>query len=283
MCYDEKTPLVDDSIPFAKKHKMEYEKLSAQELAKRYPIVNTEDIHHGYLDPYGGCLRAREACQAVQKAFRDEGGTYIQAYALPGKIDDNKLTSVKLSNGQSLKADCFIFSCGSWLGKIFPDVLGQTITCTKQEVYYFGVPPDQAQAYENFPVWVDVDGKDFYYGIPGNAYRGFKIGVDERGVPFDPTSGERIADTSVLAKARKFIAHRFPGLAHAPLVENRVCPYENSPDGNFIFDHHPEAGNLFFLGGGSGHGFKHGPALGELISAIVSGEAAIPVHFLLAK
>ena len=114
-------------------------------------------------------------------------------------------------------------------------------------------------------VWVDADGEDFYYGIPGNAHRGFKIGVDKRGEPFDPTAGDRIANLQVLADARKFIAHRFPGLSNAPLVESRVCPYENSPDGNFILDTHAEADNLWFLGGGSGHGFKHGPALGELV------------------
>lgn len=280
LCYTEKTPLVDDSIPFAEKHSMAYEKLSIQELSKRYPILNTEDLHHAYFDPFGGCLRAREACQAVHKAFLEEGGEYIQAYATPGKIENNKLTSIKLSNSQTLKADLFIFACGSWLGAIFQEVLGNTIFCTRQEVYYFGVPQDQAPAYEKFPVWVDVDGKDFYYGIPGNTYRGFKVGVDERGANFDPTTGERMADTQVLAKARKFIGHRFPGLSHAPLLENRVCPYENSPDGNFIFDHHPEADNLFFLGGGSGHGFKHGPALGELVSGIISGLYPIPEHFL---
>jgi glycine/D-amino acid oxidase-like deaminating enzyme len=132
-------------------------------------------------------------------------------------------------------------------------------------------------------VWVDVDGKDFYYGIPGNNYRGFKIGVDERGEPFDPTDGDRISNEQVLKKARKFLAHRFPGLKDAPLVESRVCPYENSPDGNFLFDHHPEASNLFFLGGGSGHGFKHGPALGELVSEIIAGNKVIPQQFLLAR
>ncbi|HEU5289167.1 MAG TPA: FAD-dependent oxidoreductase, partial [Cyclobacteriaceae bacterium] len=123
---------------------------------------------------------------------------------------------------------------------------------------------------------VDVDGIDFYYGIPGNQHRGFKIGVDKRGENFDPTTGERTLNQEVFQKAKNFIAHRFPVLQHAPLIENRVCPYENSPDGNFIFDHHPNASNLFFMGGGSGHGFKHGPAFGELVSKILAGDCLIP-------
>jgi glycine/D-amino acid oxidase-like deaminating enzyme len=130
-------------------------------------------------------------------------------------------------------------------------------------------------------VWIDADGKDFYYGIPGNSFRGFKIGVDKRGEVFDPTDGDRTIKEQVLQDARKFIAHRFPGLTQAPLIENRVCPYENSPDGNFLFDHHPEAKNVFFLGGGSGHGFKHGPSLGELVMNCLKGTSKIPGHFLL--
>jgi len=281
MCYEERTPEVDNSIPFTIKHQMEYEKLSVYDLSTRYPILNTEDLSHAYFDPYGGCLRAREACQAVQKAFIDEGGAYIQANVHPGKIENGRLTEVLLSTGRSIKSNVFIFACGSWLGTLFPDVLGDIIKCTKQEVYYLGVPPQNADAFEKFPVWVDVDGNDFYYGIPGNNYRGFKIGVDKRGEAFDPTTGDRTPNAGVLSDARKFISHRFPGLENAPIIENRVCPYENSPDGNFLFDHHPEAMNLFFLGGGSGHGFKHGPALGELIALYFTGSVQIPYDFLL--
>ncbi len=278
-CYTERTPLVDDSIPFAIEHGMDYEKVTLAELQKRYPLVNTADLHHAYLDPHGGCLRAREACQAVHKAFLNEGGQYIQSQVQPGKIANHRMEEVVLSTGSTVNADRFVFACGSWLGGLFTDVLGTIITCTKQEVYYFGVPSEKAEAFDKLPVWVDVDGKDFYYGIPGNTYRGFKIGVDQRGESFNPSTGDRTYNPIVLSKARQFLAHRFPDLRNAPLIENRVCPYENSPDGNFVFDHHPRAANLFFLGGGSGHGFKHGPALGELVSSVFSGTRKIPAFF----
>lgn len=265
-CYEKATPQLDDSIPFTKKHKQEYEYLSPEEIQKRFPAVQTNDLHHAYLDPFGGYLKARESMQQVHQAFLQEGGTYIQAYVRPGSTENNRMPSIELSTGDRISSDLFLFACGSWLGKLFPDVLGSVITCTKQEVYYFGTPKHQSELYDKLPAWIDVDGKDFYYGIPGNQQRGFKIGVDKRGEIFDPTHGERIANPDVLSKARKFIEHRFPGLRGAPLVENRVCPYENSPDGNFIFQPHPEASNVWFLGGGSGHGFKHGPALGQLVA-----------------
>lgn len=266
MCYDEKVAMVDDSIPFAKKHKMEYEYIAKEELQKRFPVINSSDLHHGWLDPFGGYLKARESCQAVAEAFIQEGGEFIQASVTPGPIANDRISGVELSNGNKIQADIYLFACGPWMGQIFPNVLANMITCTKQEAYYFGVPENESARYDGMPAWVDVDGDDYYYGIPGNASRGFKIGVDRRGDPFNPTTGERALNPEVLAKARKFIGHRFPGLKNAPLVENRVCPYENSPDGNFLFSTHPEASNVILLGGGSGHGFKHGPALGELVA-----------------
>ncbi len=271
-CYEERTPVVDDSRPFAKRHGMDYEYIPLDDLRRRYPLVNTQDLHHGWLDPFGGFLKARESCIAVNEAFVREGGTFIQAFVSIGEIQSGALTRIRLSDGSILHADAYLFACGSWLGQLFPEVLGKVITCSKQEAYYFGVPKNESRAYDAMPVWVDVDGKDFYYGIPGNANRGFKIGVDRRGESFDPTSGERISNPDVLAHARAFITHRFPGLKNAPLVESRVCPYENSPDGNFVFEKHPEAGNVIFLGGGSGHGFKHGPALGEWVAGLMTGK-----------
>lgn len=280
-CYEANTPLVDDSIPYAKKYSMDYEYLAPADLRKCYPLINSEDLHHAYLDPYGGYLKARESVQSVHQSFINEGGYYIQGSV--SITHDLQTKGVLLSTGDRVAADAYVFACGSWLGSMFPDVLGDVITCTKQEVYYFGPPAGESQKFEDLPVWVDVDGKDFYYGIPGNAYRGFKLGVDIRGESFDPTTGDHNLTPTALEKARTFISHRFPKLKGAPLVEHRICPYENSPDGNFLFDKHPGYDKVFFLGGGSGHGFKHGPALGELVADVFSGRKEIPELFLLKR
>ncbi len=266
MCHEDKTPILDDSIPFGIKNKMPYEYLTKDEIQKRFPLINNNDLHHAWLDPFGGYLKARESCQAVAEAFMNEGGKFIQASVKPGTILNGRMNSIDLSQGGKIQADAYLFACGPWMGHLFPDLLGKVITCTKQEVYYFGTPERDSALYDNLPVWLDVDGNDFYYGIPGNASRGFKVGLDKRGETFDPTTGERTINPDVLAHAREYIGHRFPGLKNAPLVENRVCTYENSPDGNFVFSAHPEASNVILLGGGSGHGFKHGPAMGELVA-----------------
>jgi glycine/D-amino acid oxidase-like deaminating enzyme len=282
-CYHEQTPIVDESISFTQAHNMNYEYLLPEEIQKRYPLINTSDLHHAYFDPFAGYLKARESCQIVLQAFINAGGKFLQAYVKPGSIQGKHLQSISLSNGDEIKADTYLFACGPWLGKLFPEVLDKQITCTKQEVYYFGTPEKFSKSFDDLPVWIDVDGENFYYGICNNAHRGFKIGIDKRGEIFDPSEGERIITSEILAKAKSFIAHRFPKLKNAPLVESRVCPYENSPDGNFIFDLHPETENLFFLGGGSGHGFKHGPALGELVTRVLKGEDNAPSIFSLAR
>jgi len=271
-CYDESPEMIDATKPFMRKHGLEYQYFTPKEALKKYPHINVADLHHLVLDPHGGYLKARESCQAVHEAFLKEGGDYLNAAVKPNSIQQGRLSSVVLSDGSTFKADTFVFACGSWLGRLFPEVLEEIITCTKQEAHYLGVPASYTQLFDQMPAWVDLDGEDFYYGIPGNAYRGFKIGVDKRGELFDPTQSERLPNPEVLAKARAFMTHRFPVLKNAPLIENRVCPYENSPDGNFILDTHPEADNCWFLGGGSGHGYKHGPALGELAAEIIGGK-----------
>jgi glycine/D-amino acid oxidase-like deaminating enzyme len=102
-----------------------------------------------------------------------------------------------------------------------------------------------------------------------------------RGPIVDPTNLEREISEQGLAAARAYLRLRFPDLTDAPLVESRVCQYENSTDQNFILDHHPEAQNVWIVGGGSGHGFKHGPAFGEMVSAAVLGLKSPPVEFKL--
>ncbi len=282
-CYGESTPIVDDSIRFSEKYNCPYEYLDLTEIRKRYPEVNTHDLHHAWFDSYGGYLKAREACAQVVKCFLNEGGTYIQHAAVPEETATRRMNYVILDNGEKVKADLFIFACGSWLPKLFPAELGGVVNPTRQEVYYFGVPNEGAITFDRMPAWIDADGVSMYYGIAGNAQRGFKLGVDIRGQNFDPTSDERLPDPDVLGAARKFLGHRFPRLKTAPLLESRVCPYENSPSGNFILDFLPGRENVIVVGGGSGHGFKHGPALGELVAKALTGQSDVPLLFSLSS
>jgi glycine/D-amino acid oxidase-like deaminating enzyme len=168
-----------------------------------------------------------------------------------------------------LTAAQYVFACGPWLGKLFPETVGDLIKPTKQDVFFFGTPAgDDRLSDPNLPVWAD-HGERFIYGIPAGDGRSFKIADDTRGPEFDPTAGERTANPETLKTLRDYLGFRFPAMRGAPLLETQVCQYENSPDNNFIIDRHPKADNVWIMGGGSGHGFKHGPALGEMVAELV--------------
>jgi glycine/D-amino acid oxidase-like deaminating enzyme len=271
------------SLPLLREAGLAFEELTAAEAAKRYPQVNFEKIEWAIVEKDAGYLTARLACQAVLEGFLAEGGEYRLLSVTPGVIDGGKLTGITLSDGTALVADTYVFACGPWLGKVFPGVLGERIRPTRQEVFFFGTPAGDARfTEESFPVWID-HGERLYYGIPGNQWRGFKVADDTRGAPFDPTSGERVASAEGLQAVRDYLGYRFPGLKGAPLLESRVCQYENSPDQQFIVDRYPGTSNAWIVGGGSGHGFKHGPALGELVAANVLGEKPVESAFALSR
>jgi glycine/D-amino acid oxidase-like deaminating enzyme len=246
---------------------MPFEVLSAPQGKRRWPQMNWDGISWAIHESEAGHLFARRACQAVMEGFVAEGGVYRQ----------------EVVDGPPSGADVSVFACGPWLGRVFPDVLGRLITPTRQEAFYFGTPAgDTSFSEERFPTWVD-NGPSRYYGIPGNEWRGFKVAEDVAGPAFDPTTGDRRVSETGLAGARAYLSRRFPMLKDAPLTESRVCQYEMSPDGDLIIDRLPGRDDVWVVGGGSGHGFKLGPAVGEMVTKQVLGQSSAEPRFALAR
>jgi len=244
--------------------------LSLTEARRNYPQIDFSGISSVLFEPEAGYLLARRACEHVVECVVAEGGEYRQAAVASPVVMIG--SSVRLSNGETLVADALVFACGPWLSSLFPTVVGKNITPTRQDVFYFGTPPGDTRFLDDaLPVWVDF-GERLIYGIPGNANRGFKIADDSSGPPFDPTNGQRDLSPDGLKAARDFLVRRFPALRSAPLVGSEVCQYESSPDTNYIVDRHPQASSVWIVGGGSGHGFKMGPAMGELVASLVLGD-----------
>jgi sarcosine oxidase len=271
------------ALPILRDAKIPIEELTGPEVSRRYPQINCDRVRWAIFEKDGGYLTARRACAAVLEGFLAEGGEYRQLAVQSPVPSGGELASVTLSDGSRLTADRFVFACGPWLGSLFPDVIGDRVRATRQEVFFFGTPPgDQRFTETAMPVWAD-HGTTFMYGIPGNEWRGFKVADDTRGPVIDPTTESRVPHPEALKTARDYLAYRFPGLAGAPLLEARVCQYEESPDEHFIIDRHPAAGNAWIVGGGSGHGFKHGPAVGELVARLVLSGAAPDEQFKLSR
>jgi sarcosine oxidase len=205
---------------------------------------------------------------------------YIQGAvsALTGK---GHLDSLLTSSRESIRAEVFVFACGPWLPKVFPDLLGNRINPTRQEVFFFGVPAgDSRFRPPAMPAWIDFG--DEVYGLPDLENRGFKIAFDRHGPHIDPDTDQRLVSPEAAAAMRDYLARRFPALKDAPVLETRVCQYENTSSGDFLIDRHPEFENVWLVGGGSGHGFKHGPALGEYVASQILQTGASEPRFSLA-
>ena len=268
------------AMPLLNQQGLPMEELPLTIAKEEYPSINFDGIQSIFIEKIAGSLQARFACRQLVKAFVEAGGSYQHAKAKPGKIQAGQMQAVELSNGNRLIADQYVFACGPWLPQLFPALLSQHIYLSRQEVYYFGIPPGYTT---NLPNWLNLSGSDIFYGIPNTAGRGFKIANDKRGASLDPNTADRQPSPEAVAEARNFLAKRFPELAQAPLVESRVCQYTNSPDGHYVIDQHPLAANTWLAGVGCGHAFKMGPALGKYVADLVSDKAPVLDRFSLSR
>ena len=269
------------AVPILRELGLGVEELDGDELARRYPQVNPEGLSYALLEKDAGYLLARQGCERVLRGFLAEGGSFRRAEAAPGSIGGDRMQEIRLGDGSTLEADVFVFACGPWLARLFPEFDPPLVRPTRQEVFFFGPPAGRSGLTdEEFPTWID-DGP--FYGVPGNSFRGFKIADDRRGAPFDPTTGDRTPSAEGKRAAREYMERRFPAMRGAPLTEARVCQYEQSADGNLIVDTHPEAANVWIAGGGSGHGYKLGASLGEMLAGQALGEREKEPFFGLAR
>ncbi len=246
--------------------------LDATGLRDRYPQLSTAGLTMALFEPESGVLMARRSVQLVAREL-EAGGVSVVRGRVCAVHGAARVDAVDLDDGGRLEAGAFVFACGAWLPRVFPDVLANRIHPTRQVVVYFGVPAgDDRFGASSLPAWIDFPAG--IYGVPDLEGRGVKVGLDAHGPPIDPDTDDRVADAGSIEIARAWLARRVPALAGAPVVETRVCQYENTATGDFVIDRHPAHANVWIAGGGSGHGFKHGPAVGELAAHLVLTGAA---------
>jgi sarcosine oxidase len=255
-------------------------RLEYDELKLQYPQLEFTEGTWGLLEPDSGALMARRAVQAVAKQAQRDGTTFL-VESVVSPVQQSKLQSIETVSGLQVFADKFVFACGPWLPKLFPELLKDRIYVTRQEVFFFGTPSGNVSFLpERMPIWVDFN--DLVYAFPDLENRGFKLAIDAHGPEFDPDTGDRVVNKSGIAAAQEYLRRRVPSLANASVVESRVCQYENTSNGDFLIDRHPDIENAWFVGGGSGHGFKHGPAVGQYVEALISGTGEVEQRFELA-
>jgi len=270
--FNEMVPYASASIETHKALKLPYEVLDAKALRKGFPQIDFSGVEFGLYEKEFGALMARRSVQHLVKAFTDAGGTYRQAEASAPGVDGHSV----LLNGRSETADTIIYACGPWMQKLFPGLLGQKLFVTRQEVAFVAPPAgNEAFTFGSLPGWADFNGGDLYYGFPNIESRGFKIAFDQHGETFDPDTGNRQTRAESYERLRGYMRKRFPALAEAPFVGDRVCQYTNSSNGDFVIDRHPDHPSIILVGAGSGHGFKHGPEVGRRAAALALDPAAV--------
>lgn len=251
-----------------------YQVLPVNEVQYRWPAIRLEDISAVLYEPGAGVVRSRRACQAVAEAFQRMGGKLIVARAQTSLAANGTVSQLLMSNGETLRADSYVYACGPWLGKIFPDLLGQRLRTPIGNVFYFATPPgDHRFAYPNIPSY-NFPGVTGWPALPVDN-RGFRVRTGGGGLA-DPDLSDRWIPADRHERPRNFLAQRFPELADTPLMETRACHYELSVSRNFIIDRHPDLSNVWIAGGGSAEGFKFGPVVGEYVARRVLGDEGDP-------
>jgi sarcosine oxidase len=236
-----------------------------------FPSFAGADVAWGLWEPEAGVLRARDATRVLAEQAVAAGASLVLDEARPA--DDG---GVVLSDGARLQADRVVWACGAWLNALFPGVVDLRIT--QQDVFYFGA--DASWRTPTVPTWVDYDAAA--YGVGDVDGRGVKVCSDREGPAGFDVDGDRAPLAEHERRAREILGRHFPALAGAPVVGTRVCHYELTADTRFLIAPHPSFdGRVWLLGGASGHGFKHGPALAERVERWLAGAEAPDPQFAL--
>ena len=274
---------VHDSIAAHEELGLATQILTQAEMARRFPMIDFSGISIGLYEPEFGALMARRSVLTLVERFVRAGGIYTKGFVLPPHAGGGPLHEILLSSGERIVADRFVFAAGPWLPNLFPDVIGRRIEATRQEVFYFATPPGDRRFLPGaMPGWADFNGGDIFYGFPDLETRGVKFAHDQHGATIDPDTQDRRPTQAAVAEVVAFRDRRFPLLKGAALIGAEVCQYENSSNGDFLIDLHPQWANVLLLGGGSGHGFKHGPEVGRYAAARLMGSAKPEPRFSLA-
>jgi sarcosine oxidase len=261
------------------------EHLTVEEGARLFPSFRGDDLEFVLYEPEAGVLRAQKAIQTLAVQAYTHGAKLVRGAAVPegdgvmvAPGGAPSATSGARPSGalrERLDADVVVWACGGWLPQLFPALA--SVRTTRQDLFFLDGGPEWKRA----PGWVDYDGAVYGtgdlddLGVKGAPdFEGPALGPDEPLPPADPANERWIRD---------YCARRFPALAEAPLKGSTTCRYELSPDSHFLAAPHPEHPHVWLVGGGSGHGFKHGPAMAERMAGVLRGEEPPPERFKLGE
>jgi sarcosine oxidase len=274
-----------DSEAVLRREGIPAQRLAPEDARRLFPSLAVDDLAFVLYEPEAGVLRAADGVRALVRRAREAGARLLSANARPAgeavAVAEPAPGVWPAGRGglggrgaDHLEADAVVWACGAWLSQLFPELVPLRVTL--QRLVLFEAPPEWRG-----PGWVDFDGP--YYGHALIEPYGVKVALDVNGPGVDPDERPLEAPADAVDESRKYLRRRFPALTDAPVASAPACHYSLTPDGQFVFARHPEHDRVWLLGGGSGHGFKHGPALAEHVAGVLSGRAEPEPRFALGE
>lgn len=247
------------------------ERLDAAAIHARFPAW-AKGVHtDGYFNPAGGYAESGKVVAALVREAQAEGVRLVESARVAG-LDErgSRVGGVVLESGERVAADLVVAAVGSWTPALLP-FLAPSLRSVAQPVFHLRPADPEPYRAERFPVFGADIARTGYYGFPVTKDGLVKVAHHGPGRPMHPEAPERAVTEAETAALRAFLAEVFPGLADAPIAATRACVYGDTRDEHFWIAADPDREGLVVAAGGSGHGFKFAPVLGDLIANAAEG------------
>jgi monomeric sarcosine oxidase len=256
-------------------HRLPVVRMTADECRERFPQFRPDDYDAITWNATGGMMHASECLVALRERLHTRGGILREGTQVTHIEPEGDGGRITLADGTQLDADRVIVTAGPWVHDVLPG-LTLPVRPTRQQVCYFSnLPHPDMFAVGRFPVFLVGMNQ---YGFPLQGPGWIKVGLHAFGGGADPNTGYD-PDMQEVETVRDFLRHVIPDAAEGRLELVDRCMYDVSPDEDFILDVHPGGNGVIVGSGFSGHGFKFGILIGEMLAALARGvESPVPME-----
>ena len=249
------------------------ERVDPETLRRRFPAWNADLYPDGYLSHEAGWAESGEVVFQLVREAADRGVELVQDGGQSLVERGGRVRGVRLASGTILEGDAVVLATGAWSASFLGEV--RVFRASGMPVLLFAPEDPRPFRPPSFPVWGADIARTGWYGFPAGEDGVVKVGHHGTGYSADPDQPPGVS-REWEDRCRSFLRESLPGLASAPKVGSRTCFYCDSRDGDFWIDRDPDRPGLVVATGGSGHGFKFAPVLGDLVASAVEGGATVP-------
>ncbi len=260
-----------DSYQLLLKRNHQPERLDADEICRRFPAWRPGQYVDGFYHAVGGYAESGRTIEALSRQAIKAGITIHQGKVVAIEEQGGKVVGVRMQNGDTLYSNQILVTCGAWSQELVP-ALQPLMKATGHPVFHLRVDDESLFTPPNFTVFTADVARSGWYGFPLHPRKNVvKIANHGVGMTLHPENDARIVTSEDEASLRAFLVTTFPALQNALIVYTRRCLYSDTKDEHFLIDEHPEVSGLYVAAGGSGHGFKFAPILGDLVVDRITG------------